>query len=68
MIKSTSDRAATVDTSYHWLPVGPDTPRGTKVQLIDRKFGVAVYGAYQPGSQWTHWAPLPTFRKDGDAA
>lgn len=64
MIKSTSDRAATVDTAYHWRPVGPDTPRGTKVQLINRRFGIAVYGQFQPGANWTHWAPLPTFKKD----
>jgi hypothetical protein len=66
MIKSTSDRAATVDTAYHWIPVGPDTPRGTKVQLIDRRLGVAVYGHYSTGSDWTHWAPLPTFKKEPD--
>ena len=68
MIKDTNNRAATVDTSYHWLPVGPDTPRGTKMQLINRRFGVAVYGHYVQGSTHTHWAPLPTFKKDGDAA
>lgn len=61
MIKSTSDRAATVDTAYNWIPVGPDTPRGTKVQLINDQRRVAVYGHYQVGSEWTHWAPLPTF-------
>ncbi len=50
------------DRGYHWRPCDVDTPRGVKLQLIDReRSGVAVYGQWQPGSQWTHWAPLPTF-------
>jgi hypothetical protein len=50
------------DTDYHWRPCDIHTPRGVKLQLIDRyRSGVAVYGQWQQGSQWTHWAPLPTF-------
>jgi hypothetical protein len=62
MTKLTHDKAAAVDPGYHWIPVGPDTPRGTKLQLINRTLGVAVYGQYTPGMNWTHWAPLPTFK------
>ena len=63
-VKLTNDRAAAVDTTYHWREVGPTTPRGTKLQLIVEGLGVAVYGQWQPGSPWTHWAPLPTFKKN----
>ena len=62
MTKLTHDKAAAVDPGYHWIPVGTDTPRGTKLQLISRPHGVAVYGQYQPNQGWTHWAPLPTFK------
>ena len=50
------------DTTYHWRPCDESTPRGVKLQLIDRhRSGVSVYGQWQTGSHWTHWAPLPTF-------
>lgn len=54
-------KTVAIDRGYHWQPVGPDTPQGVKVQLINRARGVAVYGHYTRGSEWTHWAPLPTF-------
>ena len=60
-IKRTNDGAAVVDTTYHWRKVDRNTPRGTKLQLVDRRFGVATYGQWYSGSSWTHWAPLPTF-------
>ena len=56
--------AATVDRAYHWRAVSADTPRGTKLQLINQADGVAHHSQYQPGSEWTHWAPLPTFSND----
>lgn len=61
-----SDRAAAVSPNVHWIPIERETPpRGVKLQLIDRKrSGVAVYSIYLAGSDWTHWAPLPTFKKD----
>lgn len=64
-IKETHDKAATVDSQYHWRPIDEDTPIGTKVQLINRRYGVATYGqVYSSDTFWTHWAPLPTFKKD----
>lgn len=60
--KLTHDRAAAVDTRYAWRPVGPDTPRGVKLLIINRAAGVATFGQYSPGSWWTHWAPLPSFQ------
>jgi hypothetical protein len=61
MIDST--KSAAVDHTYHWIPVGPDTPRGVKLQLINQAAGVATYGNYTGKEHWTHWAPLPTFKK-----
>lgn len=56
-----SDRAAAVDTENRWRPVGPGTPRGVKLLVINRAAGVATFGQWAPESWWTHWAPLPTF-------
>ena len=64
-IKTTNDHAATVDSLYHWRPIDKDTPRGTKLQLINQRSGVATYGQlFGSDSFWTHWAPCPTFKKD----
>ena len=60
-----SSRAALVDKGYLWRPITPATPRGTKLQLINRGAGVATYGALGGAFFWTHWAPLPTFADDG---
>lgn len=60
--KRTTDRSTVVDTATHWRPVGPDTPRGAKVQLINQAAGVATYGNWAPESWWTHWHPLPVFQ------
>ena len=63
-IKPTNDRAATVDTEYHWRPIDDETPRGTKLQLINRRYGVATYGSvYGNDCWWTHWCPCPTFKE-----
>lgn len=59
--KYTADRAAVVDPNYFWRPIDANTPRGAKLQLINKRLGVAVYGTYHGGSEWTHWAPLPKF-------
>jgi hypothetical protein len=61
---SDSYGAACVDSSYHWRPVDKDTPRSTKLQLINEATGVATYGQITVDSWFTHWAPLPTFKRD----
>jgi hypothetical protein len=61
-IKKTSDGAAVVDTGYHWIAVTEIAPPSGKLQLINERMGVAVYGNFVKGQGWTHWAPLPTFR------
>jgi hypothetical protein len=62
----TADRAALVDREYHWRDILTDPPPGgAKAQLINKAAGVAQYGSYNPRDTWyTHWAPLPTFKKD----
>ena len=63
--KLTADGAAAVAPNVHWIPVGPDTPDCAKMMLINEPSGVCLLGIYEVGNEfWTHWAPLPTFRKD----
>ena len=61
-IKQTNDGAAVVDTTVHWISIKKVAPPSGKLQLINRGLGVAVYGNYASGQNWTHWAPLPTFK------
>lgn len=65
MIKETSDGMAVVDTSHFWIPIEQQQPPiGTKVLLINSAAGVALLGAYQRGDFFTHWSPLPRFKKE----
>lgn len=67
-IKLTTNHAAAVNTQLFWLPVSKyPPPRGTKLQLIDRRAGVAHYGQYRDGDSWTHWQGLPRFAEDDHA-
>lgn len=57
-----TDRTTAVDRSYKWLPIDSNTPRGVKLQLINKTAGVAQYGRLGTAETFfTHWAPLPTF-------
>ena len=61
----TTDRAAVVSDGFQWRPIDARTPRGCKLQLINRAAGVACYGTLGTVPHfWTHWAPLPTFADD----
>jgi hypothetical protein len=61
-VTQTTDRAAVVDKGYHWRLIDERTPRGTKLQLVRRDAGVALYGVLGSDNDFfTHWAPLPTF-------
>lgn len=64
--KTTNDRLALVDTQHHWKPIDKANPppSGVKLLLIERKLGIAVIGNYRADSTWTHYAGLPTFRRD----
>ena len=67
-IKTTSDNAAVVDTEFHWVDVNArQPPLGTKILVINKTYGVATIGLWQRSSWWTHWAPLPTFKKNDDS-
>lgn len=62
-IEMNSTRTVAVDREYYWLPIS-DCPVGVKVQLLGRG-GVAYYGTHNGKDTWpTHWAPLPTLRKE----
>lgn len=56
-----STGTAAVNKSLYWLPINFNTPTGVKMQLINRKNGVAAYGQWYPGSDWTHYQGLPVF-------
>ena len=62
--KLNKDNTVAVATDYYWERIGPDTPRGVKLQLLGIG-GVAAYGQYDGKNKfWTHWAPLPKRRED----
>lgn len=63
-ITPTSDKAAIADKDYHWIDatVTPP-PSGLKMLLINKPAGVAVLGVWRKSEDWTHWCPLPTFKK-----
>ena len=66
MIRPSTDKSAMVDTTIHWIDLNEQTPpRGRKVLVINRAAGVAVLSEWSPSTEWSHWFPLPTFRKDG---
>lgn len=64
--KTTHDSTALVDVTHHWTPIDKASPppSGVKLLLIQRKLGIAVIGNYHANSTWTHYAGLPTFRRD----
>lgn len=65
MIRPSTDRTTLVDTTLHWIDLNEQTPgRGQKVLLINRNAGVAVLSSWAPSTEWTHWHPVPTFRKE----
>lgn len=59
-----TNNTVAIDRDYHWREIDTETPRGVKLQLINRAAGVALYATYNgTDKHFTHWAPLPTFRK-----
>ena len=62
--KIDSTGTAAVATDYYWLPIDENTPRGVKMNLINRAAGVTHIGVYLSSDKYyTHWAPLPTFKE-----
>lgn len=63
--KLSSDGAAVVAPEFHWIPIDSKTPRGVKMMLISEAAGVAQIGLHlASGTHFTHWHPLPVFRRD----
>ena len=64
-ITTTASKAAIVDKEYHWIDAKETPPtKGPKMLMIDKRLGVAVLGAWRDSDGWTHWSPLPTFKKN----
>ena len=63
--KLNTDKTALVATDHYWISIDADTPLGVKMLLINQKSGVAWLGYWSSGdSFWTHYSPLPMFKKD----
>lgn len=62
--KLNSKRDVAVATDYYLEKIDEHTPRGVKLQLLGQG-GVLVYGQYNGDPFWTHFAPLPRIRKEG---
>lgn len=64
--KTTHDQLALVDSEHHWRPIDRSSPppQGVKLLLIDQRLGVATIGNYSPTASWTHYAGLPTFKRE----
>ena len=64
-VEFNTERSVAIDRDTQWLQIDERTPRGVKLQLINKTAGVAHYGQLQRGDTfYTHWFPLPTFNKD----
>jgi hypothetical protein len=47
-----------------WKPITKSTPRGTRLQLINRGAGVPVYGSVALHEDFfTHYCEIPTFEE-----
>ena len=63
--KLNSTSTVAVATDVYWMPIDQDTPRGVKLQLCSKKYGVATYGVCgHKELHFDHWAPLPKFKED----
>lgn len=60
-----TNRSVAINRETKWIRIDANTPRGTKLQLINIAAGVAHYGQlHSADTFYTHWFPLPTFDKD----
>ena len=54
-----------VATDTYWEPITKETPRGVKMQCIDKRSGVANITVLRSDENFfTHWAPLPKWKDD----
>lgn len=61
--KLNRDQSAVVAEDQKWIPLGPFTPVGVRMLLIDEKQGIAYIRQHTKDDKFTHWSPIPTFRK-----
>jgi hypothetical protein len=62
-IKTTTDKAAVVDTSIHWIDATEQPPPlNAKLLCINRRQNIATLSNWIPSFGFTHWAPLPTWK------
>lgn len=59
-----TDTTAVVSNDAFWIPIDANTPRGKKLWLINKPAGSATQGQYDLDPFWTHYFPLPRFKKD----
>ena len=63
--KLNKDQTAAVSLEAFWEEVGPNTPRGVLLWLINKPSKSSFKGIYNPSDPFpTHWFPHPQFRKD----
>lgn len=61
--KLNSDKTAAVSLEAFWIPVGPGTPRGVSMLLINKAAGVLQKGMYNPDDKFfDFWFPNPKFK------
>lgn len=67
IIRQDSSNNATVDQNYYWMVIDDNTPKSSKIQLINKRDGVAMYGFLGKNKDlFTHWCPLPKFKETHD--
>jgi len=62
--RRSSDGAALIDPVATWVEISDENqpPAGVKMQLINKKLGIATIGTYdKEKSDFTHYAGLPKF-------
>ena len=63
-LRRSSDGAALIDPASSWIEISDENqpPAGVKMQLINRKLGIATIGTSdKEKSEFTHYAGLPKF-------
>jgi hypothetical protein len=64
-LRRSSDGAALIDPTSVWVEISDENqpPAGVKMQLINKKLGIATIGFYEKESnQFSHYAGLPIFQ------
>lgn len=57
-------KTVAVSTDEYWQPI-ETAPRGVKLQLCNKRYGVATYGTIGAKELYfDYWAPLPKFAKE----